>query len=380
MTEKKIPKPGTPEREDAIQYEVDRLGFTAEAKTRFNNESYEPLVRITKNLTKFLAETPNPTPMRVDSVMPDGGRVVFSAPYKAGKTTTIGNLMRSLVDGDPFLDVFKVNKKAERLVLIDNELSEDMVRDWLLDQKIRNTDAVVDVICLRGEVPSFDLLNDKRRSEWAAHLRDLGCDYPIFDCLRPVLDALGLDENHDAGKFLTAYDALLFEAGTSGDSTVVHHMGHGPERSRGDSRIQDWPDAIWKIVREDPDDESSPRYFSATGRDVEVPQGKLTYDPATRHLSYQGGTRADAKKQRKFDVPLKAAIKILTDDKKKSANGIGGIGKTDLIAQICKEIGIGRPTVTDALDFGEKQGVVSTRPGPNNSIVYELGGVVWRSS
>jgi hypothetical protein len=237
-----------PQFPKALETAQISLAARQEAQRRYNEQSAVPLARTSRSLTKFLAEPPNPTPMRIDSVMPDGGRVVFSAPYKAGKTTVVGNLIRSLVDGDPFLDTFTVNKCAERLVLIDNELSEDMVREWLLKQGIVNTDAVVDVICLRGHVSDFDLLNDKRRSEWAALLRDVGCDYLIFDCLRPVLDALGLDENHDAGKFLTAFDALLSEASTSGDATVVHHMGHSNERSRGDSRIQDWPDAIWKLA------------------------------------------------------------------------------------------------------------------------------------
>jgi hypothetical protein len=35
---------------------------------------------------------------------------------------------------------------------------------------------------------------------WAKALRDLGCDYLILDCLRPVLDALGLIENNEAGR------------------------------------------------------------------------------------------------------------------------------------------------------------------------------------
>jgi hypothetical protein len=41
------------------------------------------------------------------------------------------------------------------------------------------------------------------------------------------------DEGREAGRFLTAYDALLDEAGIT-DTLVVHHMGHakrtGPRR------------------------------------------------------------------------------------------------------------------------------------------------------
>ncbi len=132
-------------------------------------------------------------------------------------------------------------------------------------------------------------------------LADLGCDYLILDCLRPVLDALGLDESHDAGRFLVAFDALLTGAGIA-DACVLQHMGHGGERARGDSRLLDWPDAIWRVVRET-EEPDSPRYFSAYGRDVEVREGRLSFDPATRRLTYTGGSRSDAKAEAAmFDV------------------------------------------------------------------------------
>lgn len=341
-----------------------------EAKRRLRAENHVPLSRPTTNLTDFLAQPANPTPMRIDDLMPDGGRVVFSAPYKAGKTTAVGNLIRSIVDGDPFLGTFTVNKPASRLVLIDNELSRDMVRDWLLKQGIKNTDAVADVICLRGEVGSFDILNDDRRGEWAKHLRDIGCDYLIFDCLRPVLDALGLDENHDAGKFLTAFDALLSEAGMNGDATIVHHMGHTAQRSRGDSRIQDWPDAIWKLVRENPDDEFSPRYFSATGRDVEVPQGLLTYNPANRHLTFHREVnRTDARKHRKADAAALAITQILTADKN---NGGTGVSQNQLINEVMSATGIGKPAAKTALDLGVSEGALIVYSGLNRSKIYSI--------
>lgn len=356
-----------------VERELRRLEVWAEAKRRFDAKSVGPLVRSATSLTIFLAQPPNPTPMRIANLMPDGGRVVFSAPYKAGKTTAVGNLMRSLVDGDPFLDSFTVNKPARRLVLIDNELSADMVRDWLLKQGIRNTDAVADVICLRGQVSTFDILNDHRRAEWAKWLRDLGCDYLIFDCLRPVLDALGLDENHDAGKFLTAFDELLAEAQTCGDATIVHHMGHTNERSRGDSRIQDWPDAIWKLVRENADDEFSPRYFSATGRDVEVPQGLLDYNPTTRHLAYRGTNRSDAQKQRKVTAAHTEILKLLKDDQ---TNGGNGLSQKKIEDDATKHPNVSRQTVRNALKAGVESGELSTWDGPRNAKMYTLGTVL----
>ena len=72
-------------------------------------------------------------------------------------------------------------------MLIDDELNENTLRRWLRDQGIINTAAVADVIALRGKVGAFNLLNDKCRDRWASRLRDVGCDYLAFDCLRPSL-------------------------------------------------------------------------------------------------------------------------------------------------------------------------------------------------
>lgn len=147
-------------------------------------------------------------------------------------------------------------------------------------------------MCLRGRTASFNILDPQVRAEWARICE--GVDYAIFDCLRPALDALGLSEDKDGGRFLGAFGAFLAEAGI-GEALIVHHMGHSGERARGDSRIQDWPDAIWKLVAEDTEDHSSPRYFSAYDRDVNVPEFQLHFDENTRHLTYGGGSRKEGK-------------------------------------------------------------------------------------
>jgi hypothetical protein len=75
---------------------------------------------------------------------------------------------------------------------------------------------------------------------------------------------------------------------------IIHHMGHGAERARGASRLRDWPDAEWRLLRQD-DDPASARYLSAFGRDVDVPESRLEFDPATRALRIAGGSRAAQK-------------------------------------------------------------------------------------
>jgi hypothetical protein len=145
---------------------------------------------------------------------------------------------------------------------------------------------------MRGAITTFDILDPIGRREWADRLRPIGADVLILDCLRPVLDAFGLDENREAGRFLTAFDELLGLAGI-GEAVVVHHMGHQGERSRGDSRLRDWPDVEWRLTRET-DDPASPRFFTAFGRDVDIPETAISYDQTSRRLTIGVGNRHDA--------------------------------------------------------------------------------------
>lgn len=296
------PSPGgensPPPDDDAAAFEYKvaertyRLRVDAEARRRLDAEEQPPIdPPPIKRLDELLAEPDTEECYRIDKVAPADARIMLNAQWKAGKTTLVGNLARALVDDEPFLGRFTVNTPAHHVVIIDDELSENLVRRWLRDQNIANTTAV-HVVTLRGKLAAFNLLDEKVRAEWADRLRALGCDYLALDCLRPILDALGLDERSDAGKFLVAYDALLTAAGIN-DSLIVQHMGHANERARGDSRLQDWPDAIWSLIRDEHDDEI--RYFKAVGRDVSVPEGRLGYDRATRHLTYVAGSRNDAK-------------------------------------------------------------------------------------
>ena len=75
------------------------------------------------------------------------------------------------------------------------------------------------VMSLRGRVSSFDLLD--ARDAGGVGRRAARCRRADPRLSAPVLDALGLDEHREAGRFLVAFDALLIEAGV-GEALVVH--------------------------------------------------------------------------------------------------------------------------------------------------------------
>lgn len=312
-----------------------------------------------RSLDELLAEPDTAARYRIDQLALLNGRVLMSAQFKAGKTTLVGNLLGSLSDQQPFLGQFDIPMPPRRIALIDTELDDNTLRRWLRDQNIANRAALADVAGLRGRVASLNLLDDRIRAQWATRLRDLGVEYLVLDCLRPVLDALGLDEHRDAGQFLVAFDALLIEADIP-DALIVQHMGHTNERARGDSRLQDWPDAIWRLVRED-DNPGSPRFFSAYGRDVDVPEGRLSFDPINRRLTYAAGSRHDAKiEAAEHDVVAALA----------RHHGEGLSGRDIEAATTDSEHT--RRALRDALKAAVARGLVTVDNGPHRSKLHRI--------
>jgi hypothetical protein len=311
------------------------------------------------SLAVFLEVQDEAITHRIAGLWPSGGRVVLTAPPKIGKSTTVANVLRSLADGDAFLGQFAA-QRAKRVVLLDNELDERMLRRWLREHQIVNVNAVA-VASLRGRLSTFDILDPATRTRWAQLLGP--ADVLIFDCLRPALDALGLDENRDAGRFLEALDELTTEAGIS-ETLVIHHTGHTGERSRGDSRIIDWPDAIWKLVRDTDADEANPqaagRYFTAYGRDVDQPETLLAYDPTTRHLTAAGGTRRDTR-----EGPIRLALVELLADAGMPLSGRAIEGPLT-------EAGHARDQVRGVLKKLVREAVVQTSSGPRNAVLHSL--------
>jgi hypothetical protein len=161
--------------------------------------------------------------------LPVDACVMLAAQYKAGKTTLVCNLIRNLVDGDLWLGTAAVMPIEGRVVLIDTEMSPSQLDDWYAAQGIVAKDRVV-LVSLRGALAVFNILT-RPNAKWATRLRALDTRYLILDCLRPILDALNLDEQHDGGRFLVAFDALLRETGIS-EGAVITHMGHRGVRPR----------------------------------------------------------------------------------------------------------------------------------------------------
>ena len=254
-----------------------------------------------ERLTSFLAQPDEVIAYRVDRLWTANGRVLLAAAAKAGKTTMMTNLLGCLADGGAFLNTFDTQPvdPGRSIVYLNLEVSGNQMRRWLRRAGVRNTDAV-HVVNLRGQLSALTLASEDGRTRVSGWLRNLGAQVVILDPLAPLLASLGLDENSntDIATFFAWWSEALFEAGVA-DDIVCHHAGHYAGRSRGASRLMDEPDALWTITRDsavDEDDDDiyaghEPRFFKATGRDVEQPEQPLTFDPDTGLLELGSGNR-----------------------------------------------------------------------------------------
>lgn len=320
------------------------------------------------SLTDLLARPMEPTRYRIDGLWPRHGNVMLSAQYKAGKTTMRDNLVRCLVDGEPFLGNYQVEPVDNgRVGVIDSEMAENKLQEWLRDQGIHNTDQLI-LWPLRGRVRAFDILNESVRLRWVEQIKAAEIRVMVLDVLGPVLGALDLDENKnpDVIRFFAAFDATMAEAGVE-ETVVVHHMGHGAERSRGASRLRDWPDAEWRLVRQKDEDNpfgdadpSAPRFFSAFGRDVDVREGQITFDPLTRRLRYAEGNR----KQARANAALMFVLGFVKDHPGAS---VRAIQDASMVAD-----GVTRDSVRDAVKHAVVEGFLKVSDGPNRSNLHTL--------
>jgi len=280
------------------------------------------------NLSDFLAEVEEDEQYRVTDLWPAQGRVLLAAQAKSGKTTMVAaNLLPALVDGGLFLGRYEVTQVTRRVVYFNMEVGTRTMRRWLTDANIGDTGKIT-VSNLRGKASALSLSSQAGRMQFGTWLAHNDAEVVILDPLAPVLASLGLDENSnaDVATFFAWWSESLMLGGVV-DDLVVHHAGHGGERSRGASRLLDEPDAIWTLtkdadVAQESDDiygASSPtRYLSAYGRDVELPPEALSFMSENRQLLLTGLSRAAMKS----DSESQSILKVFKDGKPRSTNAI----------------------------------------------------------
>lgn len=296
-------------RADRVSVEVEKLRLRDEAQQVFRAEkadaTFTPLRRETLKQA-LAAPRPADPPELLVGLHRVGYNATITAPFKTGKTTLLGNLVRALADGESFLGRFPVGEAfTGRVGLLNYELTDVDQLQWLEDQGIENADRVA-LQNLRGE--PFSLASERNQQELVDWCLEMDVKVLVLDPHRRAFAGFGEENsNDDVNRFTGVLDEIKKRAGVT-DLFLSVHTGResgspGSERGRGATAMDDWADQRWLLTKGDGDG----RFLRVDGRLPAVHEFSLVFNADTRRLTAGEGNRrtqaADTKRE-----PVLAAL------------------------------------------------------------------------
>lgn len=308
-------------------------------------------------LGAILARPPEPG-MRIDGLQPWEAALLLVAARKTGKTTLQLNYARSLLTGEPFLGRFDVIPVEGTVAILNFEVSAGMLARWADDHHLdRDRLALVN---LRGR--RNPLAHPGDRAQLAAWLRARQVESLIVDPFGRAYTGSSQNDPGEVGAWLVGLDQFARTEVGARDLLLTAHAGWNGERTRGSSALEDWADAIVTLTR-DPDDESV-RFLKALGRDVEVDEDRLTYDPTSRTLSLSGaGSRRKHRNDRKVEDLAHIVTEVIR---------VNQGWNTSEVARALKAQSVGhqKGDPAKALSLAVERGLLRREAGPRGSNRY----------
>jgi DNA-binding transcriptional ArsR family regulator len=188
-----------------------------------------------------------PVRYRIPDLLTMRGNVLFSAYRKTGKTTVVMNLIAALTSKRMFLGGLECEPVKGRVVYVNLELDQSMLRKYGEEEGIRPGSVIVqDQV---GRASGFQLQDDVWRKDYADKLYEAHADVLIIDPIHPLLVGQFTDSNDND----MARGALEMLGEIARDAELHHlilvdHTGHADKtRSRGASGKEDWADILWNL-------------------------------------------------------------------------------------------------------------------------------------
>lgn len=252
------------------------------------------------------------TKWRVSDFLPVEGRLLLSAQRKAGKTTMIGNLARSLLTGDPFLGKYAVEPIAGSIMILNYEVSGSTLAGWFHEMGLPpEARRRLQIVNLRGRENL--LATERGRATLVEMMRATKTSFLVVDVFARAFTG-DQNSNSEVATWLGMLDRVATEGGAEELALVAHAGWSASGRTRGASALEDWPDVVASLEMEKDSevDPSGPRYFKAFGRDVDIEKARLDYDGDLRSLTYTGISRSTARRSKKTSVLVEPVLEIVT--------------------------------------------------------------------
>jgi len=271
-----------------FKFELLNAKIRRQVKRTLDDEEILATFRTPTFVRSLAEELQQPEPEQewvINELLPQNANVLLTAAYKSGKTTMVNNLVKSIVDEEPFLDTYGVQPHDGRVVIFNYEVDPRQYRQWLREMNIRNLDKIT-IVHLRGL--RMPMIVEHIEDKIVDMLAELECQTWIIDPFARAFVGSGEENsNSDVGRFLDTIDVIKDRAGVH-NMVMPAHTGRstddgGMVRARGATRLDDHADVRWLMSKTDTGD----RFFSANGRDVELSERLLEFDPETRKLAFK---------------------------------------------------------------------------------------------
>ncbi|MEJ1088323.1 AAA family ATPase [Microbacterium sp. Mu-80] len=350
------------ERARRIEERVEAKIIEHEAKALFTRalaelEPAEPFDA--GSLAEILAR-PDSTRFRVDGLILAEGFTTVVAARKTGKTTFNLNLADALLTGRDFLGRFPVEPVKGRIALLNFEVAAKQVAHWA--HLVGVDPERFDIVTLRGR--RNPLLHPQDRADLAAYLRQREVEFLFVDPLSRAFYGDNGNDNTQMQRFLSDLDTFARSEAGATDVVLNVHAGWNADRSRGASATEDHPDSIIWLKPGDREKGDKSTYIEAKGRDVDVEEMQLAFDPSTYRLSLTGeGSRREVKQAQKRSDLEPEILRLVTADP--------GINST-VVGKRLKESGnsFQKGAENDALKAMRFAGRIGWRKGPNNASLW----------
>jgi hypothetical protein len=267
-----------------------------------------------------ILDRPKPPDARVENLIPWEAGTLWVAQRKVGKTTGVGNLCRSLLTGEPFLGRFEVRPIDGDIALLNYEVSANQIARWLDDIGVPRERLFL--VNLRGR--RNPLANEEDQERLATLLKTRGTESLIIDPFGRAYTGQSQNDPGEVGAWLANLDRYARNDIGATDLVLTAHAGWNGERTRGASALEDWADSIITMTKDDTEDGDGERFIRAIGRDVELEEDRLDYDPNTRTLTLTGsGSRKANKDTRRSDELDRTVLEMVTAEPGLNTTQIG---------------------------------------------------------
>lgn len=350
----------TPEDQlELKQYQLLRAREAARERIRREDATEErfELPAVGWSLTDELELPEVAEEYRVDLLFPTDSNLLLIAPFKAGKSTMMRNLVRSLVDGVPFLGHYEVRQVEGKVCYLNYE---ETSQAWLRSMRSLPIGHSTHIAPVHrrglGPIPFWD---DIRLEEFSGWLRANEAEVLIVDTAvaawRGYVD--NENDNMQVSNFARLLDDLKSASGVR-ELVLVHHSGREAGRGRGASSLEGWMDVgVYIDV-----DNKGARSVRAVGRNVHIESREIVLNRDSGELligSVAKSRKAKAERMRSLRSELLDLLKRHPE----------GLPRSTIAA----ELKAARKTVFELLDdlIASPGSSVSEKHGPNNSkLIY----------